>query len=139
MERSLAFYVGLLGLRATFEKELYGEWIETIVGLPGARARCVFVQPQGGGCRIELLEYTAPEGASLPENARANTRGLRHLALEVEDLDGWYARLREAGVGFLSPPVTVPFRLVEGIQKRLCYCRDPDETIVELCTHERTR
>jgi catechol 2,3-dioxygenase-like lactoylglutathione lyase family enzyme len=137
MERSLGFYVGLLGMRQTFAVTLTGAWIETIVGLPEARARCVFVQPDGGGCRLELLQYETPIGATLPENALAHTLGLRHFALDVDDLDGWHARLTAAGVAFVSEPVTVPFRLVDGIQKRLCYLHDPDGVLLELCEHRR--
>jgi glyoxylase I family protein len=138
MERSLAFYVGLLGMRVTFETELVGDWISEVVGLSGAVARCVFCQPEGGGARLELLEYRRPAGVAFPENRLANTLGLRHFALEVDDLDAWYTRLTAAGVEAVSAPVTVPFRIVDGIQKRLCYLRDPDGVIVELCEHRNT-
>jgi glyoxylase I family protein len=137
LEKSLAFYVGLLGMRETFRCELSGAWIESVVGLREATAKCAFVQPVGGGCRIELLEYLLPEGASLSQNSLANTSGLRHFAIEVEDLDTVYQTLSDAGVAFLSPPVTVPFRLIDSIQKRLCYSHDPDGVIVEFCEHRR--
>jgi catechol 2,3-dioxygenase-like lactoylglutathione lyase family enzyme len=133
METSLAFYVGVLGMRVTFEVELNGSWIETVTGLPGASARCVFCAPSGGGTRFELLQYHIPEGATLPANSLANTVGLRHFALEVKDLDDWYTRLHALGVAFIAPPVAVPFTIVDGQRKRLCYLRDPDGVIVELC------
>lgn len=136
LERSLEFYEGLLGMRRTFSVDLEGAWIEEVVGLTGVFARCAFVQPDGGGCRIELLEYVAPEGKELMATSLAHTSGIRHLALEVKNLDAEFARLSAAGVPFLSPPVTVPFRLVADLQKRLCYCHDPDGVIVELCSHE---
>jgi glyoxylase I family protein len=136
MERSLAFYVGLLRMRVTFERTLEGEWIEKVAGLPGISARCVFCQPDGGGARFELLEYQAPPGVSLPEDSLANTLGLRHIALEVDDLDALYERLVAAGVRFVSEPVTVPF-IVVGVRKRLCYLLDPDGVIVELGSYER--
>ncbi|GAB4463377.1 MAG: hypothetical protein OHK0029_31950 [Armatimonadaceae bacterium] len=135
MERSLRFYVDLLQMRITFETDLHGDWIDTVTRLAGVSARCVFVQPIGGGARLELLEYRLPPGAALPENCLANTQGLRHIALEVKDLNAWYQKLSENGITTLSPPVLVPFRIVEGIQKRLLYCRDPDGVIVELCEH----
>lgn len=136
MERSLAFYVGLLQMRVTFETELSGAWIETVAGLPGVSARCVFCQPAGGGTRFELLEYRTPAGVALPENNRANTIGLRHVALEVDDVDLWYQRLTNAGVKAVSEPVTVPFSIVEGARKRLCYLRDPDGALVEIASYE---
>lgn len=138
MQRTLAFYVGLLGMRQTFDVRLQGKWIEDVTGCENAQAHCVFVMPAGGGCRLELLQYLTPEGGALIANALPHTQGLRHFALEVDDLDGLYQRLTDAGVRFVSPPVTVPFRLVEGIQKRLCYCHDPDGVIVELCEHLHT-
>ncbi len=137
MERSLAFYVGLLNLRVTYEVELTGEWIEKVAGLPNVAARCVFVQPSGGGARFELLEYRTPPGVSLPEDSIANTIGLRHVAFEVDDLDGLYQRLVAAGVRFVSPPVTVPFMVVGNIRKRLCYCYDPDGVVVEIADYRQ--
>ena len=138
MQRSLAFYVDLLGMRQTFDVPLQGEWIEDVTGCKNAHAHCVFVMPTGGGCRIELLQYLSPEGTALTPNALPYTQGLRHFALEVSDLESWYQKLSAAGVRFISPPVTVPFRIVEGIQKCLCYCHDPDGVIVELCEHLRS-
>lgn len=137
LERSLAFYVGLLGMRVTFQTTLSGDWIDRVVGLRGVVAHCVFLQPDGGGCRIELLRYESPEGVALDAASLPHTAGLRHFAVEVTGLDDLYDRLSAAGVAFVSPPVQVPFRIVDGIQKRLCYARDPDGVIVELCTHER--
>lgn len=136
LERSLAFYIGLLGMEETFRAELVGEWIATVSGLPGASARCAFCQPPGGGTRLELLEYRTPSGAALPENMRANTLGLRHLALEVTNLDEWHARLSAAGVPFVSVPVTVPFPVGVGLRKRLCYLNDPDGVLIELAAYE---
>ncbi len=137
LERSLDFYVGLLGMEQTFTGDLRGEWIETLAGLPGASALCAFCAPPGGGTRLELLEYRAPTGKSLPENSLANTAGVRHLALEVDDIEGWHARLSGAGVRFVSAPVTVPFA-VGGARKRLCYLHDPDGVLLELASYEAT-
>ncbi len=134
MERSLTFYRDLLGMQVTFEADLTGEWIETVAGLPGVSARCVFCEPPGGGTRFELLQYHTPHGRTLPENAVANTLGLRHFALAVADLDSLYSRLTAAGVPFVSGPVTVPFS-VAGVRKRLCYLRDPDGALVEIAEY----
>ena len=134
MERSLAFYVGLLGMQVTFEADLEGEWIEAVSGLPHVSARCVFCQPSGGGARFELLQYRTPPGVALAAESVANTPGLRHVALEVNDLDSLYARLTAAGVPFISGPVGVPFP-VAGVRKRLCYARDPDGALLELAEY----
>jgi glyoxylase I family protein len=135
LERSLAFYVDLLGMKRTFAAPLTGDWIATLSGLPEASARCAFCELPGGGTRLELLEYQIPFGAAFPENSLPHTLGVRHFALEVDDLDAWHTRLSEAGVHFVSAPVTVPF-VVGGNRKRLCYCHDPDGGLVELASYE---
>lgn len=135
MERSVAFYVGLLGMRVTFEAELEGDWIAAVTGLEDVSARCVFCEPREGGVRIELLQYRVPTGESLPAHSLPNTPGLRHVALEVEDLAGWHARLETAGVRFVSAPVTVPFAVAGPFRKRLCYLHDPDGAIIELADY----
>ena len=52
----------------------------------------------------------------------------------MDDLDALYARLAEADVPFVSPPVPVPFSVV-GVRKRLCYLRDPDGALVEIAEY----
>jgi len=135
MERSRAFYVNLLGMRQTLDTVLEGAWIEQVSGLKDVQARCVFCEPSGDGVRFELLEYLSPPGIQLADNGLANTPGLRHVALEVDDLDAWHSRLTAAGVEFVSVPVQVPFPLPGNIRKRLCYLRDPDGVILEFAEY----
>lgn len=135
MEASLGFYIGVLGMRETFRCELEGEWIDTVTGLVGAKASCVFVQPPAGGCRIELLQYHFPVGEFHEGNSLPNTRGLRHFALDVNDLESVINRLQQNGIQVFSPPVDVPFRIVDNVQKSLCYTLDPDGVIVEFSQH----
>lgn len=137
LDRSVRFYTGLLGFVKVKRTELHGEWIERIVGLKGVHADCVYLNPSGGGPRIELLCYRTPEGAALPETARANTIGLRHLALRVSDIDATYDRLKQVGVTFIAPPTaaaTTQVRHAEG-QKHLCYFHDPDGVLLELAEY----
>ncbi len=137
LERSVRFYTAVLGLEETRRAYLEGAWIDAIVGLEGVRAHVSYVQPKGGGPRIELLAYEAPPGARLEACSRPNTEGLRHLAFRVRDIDGTCRRLAEAGVAVFSPPVTVPEGVVrhDAGQKRLCYFRDPDGVLLELAEY----
>lgn len=137
MERSVRFYTELLGFRQTAEVHLEGDWIGRIVGLEGVKARAVFIEPPGGGPRIELLEYAAPTGAARTENSRANTLGLRHLAFRVEDIAAMAAKLRAAGVTLFSEPVRVPAGVVKFAagDKTLVYFLDPDGVILELAEY----
>jgi catechol 2,3-dioxygenase-like lactoylglutathione lyase family enzyme len=138
MARSLAFYTGLLEFALTKEAMLEGEWIERIVGLKGVQAHAVFIVPPGGEPRIELLQYHAPAGETLPQNSVPNTVGLRHFALRVENIAAVTAKLRAAGVEVRGEPTQVPGGVVEferGSSKQLVYLLDPDGVIVELAEY----
>lgn len=137
LERSVRFYCDVLGFRKTAEVHMTGEWIERIIGLKGVEGLVAFVEPPGGGVRIELLQYVTPAGLARPENSRANTLGLRHFALRVDDIAGMAAKLRAAGVTLFSEPVKVPQGIVKFAagDKALFYFLDPDGVIVELAEY----
>jgi catechol 2,3-dioxygenase-like lactoylglutathione lyase family enzyme len=138
LARSVKFYTEILGFRKTHDVVMEGEWIERIIGLKGVKGLVAFVEPPGGGPRLELLEYRAPPGAALPENSRANTIGVRHIAFRVDHIDAMAAKLRSAGVTLFSDPVKVPRGVVKFAagDKSLCYFLDPDGVILELCEYQ---
>src|SRR4051812_31005625 len=137
LERSVKFYTEVLGFRKTHDVYMEGEWIEQIIGLRGVKGFVAFVEAPGGSMRIELVEYQAPAGVALPENSRANTRGLRHIAFRVEDIAAMTAKLRAAGVTLFSDPVRVPQGVVKFAagDKTLVYFFDPDGVILELAEY----
>lgn len=138
LARSVAFYTGVLGFRLTKEATLEGAWIDRIVGLHGVKGRVAYVVAPAGEPRLELLAYDSPAGANPAENNRANTVGLRHLALQVDDIAAMTAKLRAAGVTVLSDPVKVPPGVVnhDAGEKTLVYFLDPDGVILELAEYK---
>ena len=138
LERSVRFYCDVLGFRKTHDVVMEGAWIETIIGLRGVKGLVAFVEPPAGGPRIELLQYVTPAGIALPENSRANTRGLRHVAFRVDGIAAMTERLRAAGVTLFSEPVRVPAGVVKFAagDKTLVYFLDPDGVILELAEYQ---
>ena len=138
LETSVRFYTELLGLQVTRRAHLEGEWIESIVGLSGVSADVVYLQAPDGGNRIELLQYISPEGKALPDNAHANTIGLRHIAFRVGDIEQVSRKLTDAGVKLISPPVAVPGSVIrhDAGSKQLCYFHDPDGVLLELAEYQ---
>jgi catechol 2,3-dioxygenase-like lactoylglutathione lyase family enzyme len=132
MARSMAFYGAVLGLAPVMDRELTGEWFEQVTGLPGARARCVILDAPGGGCRVELLQFHAPVSPAPPPSTPAAI-GLRHMAIRVADLDVCLGILKDR-FGVTVTPVQVPRDIVKS-GKRMCYIRDPDGAMVELCEY----
>jgi 4-hydroxyphenylpyruvate dioxygenase-like putative hemolysin len=57
--------------------------------------------PDGDG-RLELVKFHAPAGRGGDRLAPANTPGLRHLALRVDDIDAVVAGLRARRVELVS-------------------------------------
>ena len=137
LPRSVAFYTDVLGFAVQREAFLEGEWIDRIVGLRGVRGRVVYVVAPAGEPRIELLCYESPRGGTVVENSRANTVGLRHIALRVDDIAATVARVRGSGVTVFSEPVRVPHGVVrhDAGEKTLVYFLDPDGVILELAEY----
>ena len=137
LDRSVRFYSELLGFRLMKEARLEGEWIDRIVGLKGVKGRVAYVVAPAGEPRIELLCYESPLGEDPVVNRRANTIGLRHFAMRVDDIAAMTAKLRAAGVEVFSDPVKVPQGVVEHDQgeKTLVYFLDPDGVVLELAEY----
>ncbi|MGC3955300.1 MAG: VOC family protein [Propionicimonas sp.] len=128
IERSIAFYTELMGLGEPREDVfvISGEWLSQMVSEPDAAAKVAFLPIDG--IVFELLQYIQPVGE--PENTRPNRdAGAMHIALNVDDLDATYQRLKDKVV-FNSPPQTVPNGPWAG--SRVAYLRDPDGTPIEL-------
>jgi len=97
-----------------------------VVGLEGVRAEIAMVETPDGHGRIELTRFHAPSGGGGDRHAPANTRGLRHVAFAVDDLDAAVAGLRSRGAELVGE--------MERYQDSylLCYVRGPEGIIVEL-------
>jgi catechol 2,3-dioxygenase-like lactoylglutathione lyase family enzyme len=120
-----AFFVEL-GLELQGEGAVEGGWVDRVVGLEGVRAEIAMVETADGHERLELTKFHAPASQGGEQHAPANTPGIRHLAFEVDDLDGLVAGLRGRGA-----------ELVGEVERyndsyRLCYVRGPEGIIVEL-------
>ncbi len=137
LERSVRFYTELLGFKEVRRAHLEGKWIESIIGLKGVRANVVYILAPAGEPRLELLCYESPQGESILENSLANTPGLRHIALQVEDIQKAVKRLKEAGVKIIGETVEVPASVVthDAGHKTLCYFLDPDGILLELAEY----
>ena len=102
-ERALEFYHGVLGVAV--------DGTRPDLGFPGAWLRV-------GGQQIHLLELPNPD----PVQGRPQHGGRdRHVALQVDDIDGLVARLEAAGVVYT----------LSRSGRRALFCRDPDGNALE--------
>ena len=136
LERAAHFYETVFGFRRGFAAQLHGAWIETVTGLKGARAECLFLESNDGDARLELIRYDAPDIEQSPFDPLPNERGLRHLAFQVEDIDATLEKVRALGIAPISDPVEVPFLVADLGVKRLAYFHDFDGTLVEVAAYQ---
>lgn len=135
IERAARFYGEVLGFVRGFEKTLEGAWIDKVTGVKGAKALCVFMESGNGQTRIELLQFLAPVGDAFDGNKWPNTRGIRHIAFNVDDLDNLIEKLRAWPVEIVSEPVEVPFAVGNLGRKRLFYFYDPEGNLLEAAAY----
>jgi len=131
MERSVAFYTGVLDFQKESDAEVVGTEYERLSGVFGVREHVVTLRL--GDERLQLTEFIAPRGRPAPVDSRSNDRWFQHVAIVVSDMDRAYARLRSSKVQFASTgPQLLPAsnRNAGGI--RAFYFRDPDGHPLEL-------
>jgi catechol 2,3-dioxygenase-like lactoylglutathione lyase family enzyme len=102
-ERSLRLYRDLLGFRVLIDMEIPdGEMftqatLDDIFKVQGGRSRMVILQSSDGTV-LELQEPSTPAIERTPdEHLRYGATGISELAFAVEDIDGWFERVRAAG------------------------------------------
>ena len=137
LEKMAGFYERGLGLRVTKRATIRGAWIDAVTGLTDVVADVAFLEATAGP-GIELLQYRTPPGTCPAELGIPNTRGLRHIALRVTDIDQLVAAMKAAGAEFFSDVQQVPAAQVDYAdqRKRLVYCRDPEGNLLELCSFD---
>jgi lactoylglutathione lyase/glyoxylase I family protein len=128
LERSLAFYHGLLGLAILGTGDDAGPEVAAITGFPGARV-CYADLDTGSGHILELLQYLTPQGTALAQELCDPGSG--HIALRVDDVVATLAHLRQGGVTARADLVEIPGPAAwRGA--RCVYVQDPDGVTVEL-------
>ena len=137
MAAMTAFYRDTLGLRQTKGLTISGDWIDEVTGLEAVEADAVYLEASSG-MRLELIRYRSPAGTRPDDLGRPNTRGLRHFAFRVTDIDEILPLLEKEGIELLSPVQKVPTTQVSygDVQKRIVYCRDPEGNLLEWCDYK---
>ncbi len=134
LDRSVAFYSGLLGLEVRSRTRCEMDRLRvagTGVGWTGSGADWStepvdVVLLELGGIRIELAQPLDPAGA-MPVGTQPGTT---HVALRVANVRELRQELEAAGVHFLTPLLVFP---EEGHRPWIwCRCEDPDGHEVEL-------
>jgi catechol 2,3-dioxygenase-like lactoylglutathione lyase family enzyme len=131
LEAATAFFAEL-GLALEGKTPVEGDWVDRVVGLDGVRADIVMMRTPDGHGRVELTKFhTPPAVSSEPNNAPANTLGIRRIMFAVDDLDATLAGLRARGAELVGEVA----RYEDSY--RLCYLRGPEGIVVGLAEQLR--
>ncbi len=104
LERSIAFYCDVLGLRVIRIIECGPEMrLGDVTNMPECRARIAHLE--SGPNMLELFEYCRPSGKKIPQDHKQADQGLIHLGFTSTDVRGDYQRLKKQGVRFFSEPI----------------------------------
>ena len=122
MDRSLAFYRDLIGMKAVLDVDFSDDLLGTVNGIAGCKARVVHLEL--GSSVLELFEYREPRGRA--SDRRQCDLGYTHVGFRVTQIHELYRSLKAQGVEFLSEPVEVrPGTFI-------VYFRGPDGEVCEM-------
>ena len=114
-----------MGLEIEGRTFVEGDFIDTVIGIPGSRTEVVMLRPPDNGTGVELSSFVRPSPVPGSTAAMANEVGLRSVAFEVHDLDAAVDQATSAGYGLVGGGE------YEG-SWRMVYVRGPEGIIVAL-------
>jgi catechol 2,3-dioxygenase-like lactoylglutathione lyase family enzyme len=126
LEAAIAFFIEL-GMELESEAPIEGRWVDRVNALDDVRVDIAMMRTPDGHGRLELTKFHSPTAVSAePENAPANTLGLRSIMFAIDDIDATVAGLRARGAELVGEVAQYQDSY------RLCYVRGPDGIIVAL-------
>ncbi len=130
LERSVAFYRDLLGLKLEGIWERDEEYSQGVTGIEGAHLKVAyFTLPNAS---FELVEYMGGKGVKI--DTSTNNTGSAHVCFIARDFDALEERLRAAGTVFAGEVKTIPAGGNKG--KKIVYVEDPDGNTLEIIASE---
>jgi len=131
MEAAKAFFFEL-GMELEGEMPLEGRFVDRVVGLENVRCEIATLRTPDGHGKVELSKFHAPAAIrSEPQNAPANTLGIRRIMFAVDNVDDVVTRLRTHGAELVGEVAQY-----EDIY-RVCFIRGPEGIILGLAEELR--
>ncbi len=127
----IAFYKSVLGCQSIGEtRDLRGDWLDTLTGLPNAHITGEHLLLPGCGDShptLEIFQYDALAD-DLPRDI--NRTGIAHLAFAVDDVPAMLAKVLRFGGSAVGELIHQPYE--DGRTLTAVYARDPEGNILEL-------
>ncbi len=142
MERTVAFYEGVLGMPLIKTLDIFGGGQHFFFDCGGGDSLAFFWFPDAP----EAVPGVASAGARPDRGSLVSAHGsMNHVAFDVpaEEIDGYVAALREAGVDCTEvanhddSEIGIAEEVHDGVFVRSVYFQDPDGILVELAAWQR--
>ncbi|MFI7549591.1 VOC family protein [Micromonospora sediminimaris] len=126
LDRVISFFVEL-GMELEGRAPIEGRWVERVIGIDDVRQEVAMLRTPDGHGRIELAKFHTPRAITPePQEAPANTLGIRRIMFAVDDIEDVTARLRAHGAELVGELAQYEDSY------RLCYVRGPEGIVVGL-------
>lgn len=119
-------FFGLLGLELEARTFVEGEFLDTVIGMDGARTEIAMLAVPGSQTQVELSCFVRPASPPGRDAPSAHEPGIRTIAFVVDDLDAVVTSLGGAGWGLVGGRGEF-----EGAWA-MAYVRGPDGIVVSL-------
>jgi len=123
MEKTLSFWQDALGMKLSHVEDV-----------PAEKSKVAFFPV--GGCEIELVEPTTSD-SGLARYLEKRGSGMHHVCLEVDDIEGMLAQLKEKGIQLINE---IPVLGSNGKRYAFVHPKSANGVLVELyelpVTHE---
>lgn len=131
MDKAIDFYTRVLSFEKVSDTEVWGDDLERLSGVFGARVRVA--QFKLGNEFLELTEYLTPQGRPIPIDSKSNDKWFQHIAIIVSDMDKAFEILRKNKVRFASTaPQTLPKTIPNAAGISAFYFKDFDNHVLEI-------
>lgn len=125
LDKAIEFFVAI-GLELDGRGMVEGEWAGAVTGLGDQSVEIAMMRSPGGGGKLELSRFLAPDVIADHRRAPVNSLGYLRVMFAVDDVDDTVARLRMRGAELVGD--VVDYKDVY----RLCYIRGPEGVLIGL-------
>lgn len=126
LDKAIEFFVAI-GLELDGRGMVEGEWAGAVTGLGDQSVEIAMMRSPGGGGKLELSRFLAPDVIADHRRAPVNSLGYLRVMFAVDDIDDTLARAEENGAELVSTEV-IQFENAY----RLCYIRGPEGILIGL-------
>jgi catechol 2,3-dioxygenase-like lactoylglutathione lyase family enzyme len=124
LDKSLELYNDVLGFTPKIDQVEKGTFYEHITGIKFGVARTCKCYSSNGTC-IELIQY---QSESLIKREKTLVcEGFNHIALDVDEIDKLYKKLKSIGITFINPP-----KYNDDKTAIVAFCKDFEGNYLEL-------